>query len=63
MTGEARDTSARESFATTPTLGQTTPILHDRGYTVQCSQEFLNERMNSKSSRVDLAAIYSHIYS
>ena len=32
MTGEARDTSARESFATTPTLGQTTPILHDRGY-------------------------------
>ena len=26
-----------------------------------CSQEFLDERMNSKSSRVDLAATYSHI--
>ena len=26
----------------------------------QCSKEFLNERTNSKSSRVDLAATYSH---
>ena len=26
-----------------------------------CSQEFLNERMNSKSSGVNLAATYSHI--
>ena len=31
--------------------------------TVQCSQEFLDERTNSKSSSVDLAAIYSHVYS
>ena len=31
--------------------------------TVQCSYEFLDERTNSKSSRVDLAATYSHIYS
>ena len=30
---------------------------------VQCSQEFLDERTNSKSSRVDLAATYWHVYS
>ena len=31
--------------------------------TVQCSQEFLDVRTSSKSSRLDLAATYSHIYS
>ena len=36
-----------------PTLGQTTPILHDRG----CYHDFLSEKLNCKSSGIDLTAI------
>ena len=46
---------ARENFMTTPTLCQTT--LHDQG----CCHKFLSEKMNFKSSGIDLAAIEAHL--
>ena len=46
-----------EKIPTMPTLGQTMPILHDRG----CYHEFLGEKMNCKSSAIDLAAIEVHL--
>ena len=33
------------------------PFLHDRG----CYHEFLDEKLNCKSSRIDLAAIEAHL--
>ena len=39
----------------------TTPIFAWSKLLWTCSQEFLDERTNSKSSRVNLAATYSHI--
>ena len=46
-----------EIFATTPTLCQTTPIFHDRA----CYHKFLGEKMNCKSSGIDLVAIEAHL--
>ena len=53
MVGGAEYPIAREKFTITPTLGQTMPILHDRG----CYHNFLGEKVNCKSSGIDLAAI------
>ena len=65
--GGAEDTVARKARAKNfrlcpaPTFGQTTPIFARSRLLSQCSQEFLDERTNTKSSRVDLAATCSHI--
>ena len=57
----AKDTIAREFFDHAH-FGSNHADFCTIEVTVQCSQELLDERTNSKSSRVDLAATYSHIY-
>ena len=52
--------TALENFRPCPLLVKPRPFFERLRLLSQCSQEFLDERMNSKSSRVDLAATYSH---
>ena len=63
-TGGAQYTVARiaraKNFRPRPLMVKPRPFLHDRSYCDHAAR-VLDERTNSKSSRVDLAATYSHI--
>ena len=55
--GGAEYPIAHENFMTTPTCVKPHSFLHDRG----CYHEFLSEKMNCRSSGIDLAAIEAHL--
>ena len=59
--GGAEYPTAREARAKIlrprPLCVKPRPFLHDRG----CYHKFLDEKMNCKSSRIDLAAIEAHL--
>ena len=55
--GGAEYPTARENLRPRPLYAKPRPFLYDRG----CYHEFLDEKINCKSSRIDLAAIEAHL--